>query len=388
MKLLFTFYITLVIFVSFVPSVFAGLDAGEKGFIWSSNGERIILRVGGRVHWDSVYFDSDKSQVDDIENEGRRQRVYLSGKIEPGWSFKLERELSDNSSGFKNMWIRYFGFEDSRITLGNQFISYGMEATQSSNDLKFIERSLPNALTVSFGLGMNYSRYWEDVLMSIGVYRDGLREEEAKRNKGQGSFAARIVYSPVHEEGRTFHMGASVEYRRMEDSKPFRISVRPEVGSISKRFIRSSILEDIHVSFGHAFEAALAYRSLLLQTEFMARRAQSSSEKDPNFYGGYAQIVLALTGDHHKYSSRSGTFTIKPRKKFGSTEVALRLSRVDFTNDISRKGKQTNITTGFNWYVNDNLKLMADYVMMNVDRASAANDEKPKAFLTRLQIAF
>ncbi len=369
-----------------VPAL-AGIEVGSKGLVFSSDDGETEFRIGGRAHYDSVWYDADITNIQD-ESKMRRLRIYLSGKLSNGWSFKVDRDVGGTSEGWKNVWVRYSGIEKTKITLGNQLAPFSLEDIGSSNKLKMIERSLANALTPGFYTGATYARYGQDWTVAGGYYVDPIDADEGKTNQGDGGFAGRVTMSPVREKRHTVHLGMSFETRKMDDAKPFTINPRPEIGIVTTRLVKTGNIANVDKTDAGAIEAAVGFGSVLLQTEYIAKVAEYTTGGDSKFTGWYMQGAWAVTGERQKYSRRSGKFRgIKSDRAMGAVELTARYSSIDLDDGPIAGGVQTNTTVGVNWYLNDNMRVSANYIWMDVDRILGP-DEEPSALLTRLQLAF
>jgi phosphate-selective porin OprO/OprP len=135
---------------------------------------------------------------------------------------------------------------------------------------------------------------------------------------------------------------------------------------------------------------------------------------DPEFSGWYVQASLMLTDDRKLYQSNAtnngmATFN-NPRVKrpfdaegnWGAWELAVRYSDLDLDwrrgtpgaacaagSGCVRGGEQKIWTVGLNWYLNNNVRMLFDYLMIDVDKLNAAGKQegqKLSAFGMRLQL--
>ena len=125
-----------------------------------------------------------------------------------------------------------------------------------------------------------------------------------------------------------------------------------------------------------------------------------------NFQGGYAQGSYVLTGETHAYNPASGAYSaIEPANPFtlqgggrGAWEIAGRVSTIDLNDKLwtttgTAGGRQTIYTAGLNWYVNDNIRFMLNYLHGDISKqatsTSAVNTgSRFDAVAMRTQFAF
>ncbi len=144
-------------------------------------------------------------------------------------------------------------------------------------------------------------------------------------------------------------------------------------------------------------EIALRYKGLVVQAEHFwyrierRRPAVGPVLADPNFSGYYVQASYVLSGENRRYNAQNGAFGAPRPAKFvggkddaaglGSWEVAARYSVVDLNDNEGvaggalpsggvRGGRQEIWTAGLNWYLNQAVRLSADFQHVDVDRLS------------------
>lgn len=112
-----------------------------------------------------------------------------------------------------------------------------------------------------------------------------------------------------------------------------------------------------------------------------SRVDRNNGRPERNLDGYYVYASWFLTGESRPY--RDGRFTtIDPQGRWGAWEVTARNSAIDDGN-----GHRLNdITLGLNWYINQHLRLMANYVRADYDRVSAQGNAD--IFQVRGQVDF
>ena len=112
---------------------------------------------------------------------------------------------------------------------------------------------------------------------------------------------------------------------------------------------------------------------------------------DPRFGGYYVEASWFPTGERRRYATTNAAFQApKPLLPFdglggwGAWELALRYSHTDLNDlagvpgtaaadDSVRGGEQSIFGAGVNWYLNSNVKLMFNYLRVEVDRLNPAS---------------
>ena len=124
------------------------------------------------------------------------------------------------------------------------------------------------------------------------------------------------------------------------------------------------------------------------------------------FDGGYAQVGYVLTGEKHAYNPATASYGgIKPANPvslagggWGAWEIAGRVSTMNLNDQLATAagiagGRQTIYTAALNWYVNNNVRFMLDYLHGDISKQassiSAVNTgSKFDAVAMRTQVAF
>ena len=110
-----------------------------------------------------------------------------------------------------------------------------------------------------------------------------------------------------------------------------------------------------------------------------------ASCSDIDFDGYYVQATYTLTGETRGYKTQGAYFDkLKPSSPFGAWEVVARYEDVEVDNDnIGNGGLLANRSDtydaekwliGLNWYVNNNVRFMLNYIDAEVDEAVAQGD--------------
>ena len=149
-------------------------------------------------------------------------------------------------------------------------------------------------------------------------------------------------------------------------------------------------------------EYALAYGPFKAQGEFFAVGYTTTDHANRDIKINYNEILWNITGESHNYNNSTGVFgTIKPNVKFGEKgglgawQIGIRYTNFDasdFTPALHTTSKASAWTYGLNWYLNEYVRFMLNYVDTTFDSrvgtATATGVLGHKAIMLRSQINF
>jgi phosphate-selective porin OprO/OprP len=253
----------------------------------------------------------------------------------------------------------------------------------------------------------------DDVASATGVYY----------GDGQGGTQARVTCLPLYEdEGKELlHFGLSSGWRSGSTNaastpsfKTFALSARPELrdddpsganlitNDNDARMINTGTivageeylmgLETLYIRGPFSFQAEYGWNwlddAVGILNSGTTLSPKFATPQNYMFSGGYVQVAYTLTGETRAYDKRIGTLAREyfghegPLSKayvtrdsngniigsWGAWEVAARYSYVDLndgTNAATRVqgGCMDGVTLALNWYLNNNLNVMFDYVL-------------------------
>lgn len=391
-----------------------GLEVGTTDKAFS-------FKLGGRIQADADSFDGFFTKNGNRADETyfRRSRLELSGVAYTDWGYNFERNFSDNASDWNELSISYNGWKPVKLTVGRIKPTFGLEEAISSKWITAIERSAiydlaPWVNSHEDGEGIRLRTTLGGMFHGeVGGYRqDGNQDEDGQNNT---TFVARGVFAPIVQDNQVLHLGLSYASREVEEGTLERIRPRLSVRGTSEDSANGN-----RATFGGArvdgtdqvwgAEAAYMMGPFSIQGEYLARTADGDSaangnDNDLEASGFNVQVAYTLTGESRSYKLDGGKFDkIKPSdKKLGAWEVFYRYDDITvdesavaptnagltgLTFDNAEASAQTH-TIGVNWYVNEAVKLSANYLNTSVDDIVNANGEDDgDAFSLRAQYVF
>jgi len=373
--------------------------------------------ITGRLHFDAAaYSYQPASALTAPQNphngiNARRARIGLAGNFMRDWHWTIVGDFGGSQDGagvLNNALIQYRGFGNTWIEAGYMDVPYTLDEQVGSNNILFMERATSQVLAVDIGAGDNRSAigfrnfgkmHW------IGSYITGPVAGADHTTRANVGVTARGVFVPVRTSDFTFMVEG--DYQKLitpQTSATLRLRDRIEVRvDPGVRLLDTGALADVTGADVLSGGFAGAWNAFYFQGEYFNYQIERTVGGDAEFDGGYIQAAFALTGESRRYSESNGAFGgINPKKPFlmgtggwGAWEVAARYSYANLNDfgaaTVVRGGVQRNMTLGLNWYPNQNIRFMFNWIHGEVERFNAANvnlGAEYDVFATRMQIAF
>ncbi|MEH6759246.1 MAG: porin [Parasphingorhabdus sp.] len=368
------------------PAYSQDVTADEKGL--TIEGDDFELVFGGRLHLDTVSVNDDITIIPS-RTDIRRLRIDATLTIADDFRIKVDRDIGGLSTGWKNLWAEYRGIDNLSLKAGQMTVPFNGEDMKSSNDLKLMERGLPSALAPNFAVGGSARYRGKNWSVTGGYFGNPLGQDPIRATDQGRSIVGRAVFAPIDEREQAIHLAGAIEYRKLKDLEPSKVSAQPEFGLSGITLIRTGSQPDVQSYMNYNIEAGYMNGPFLIQGQYIMRKNDAPLIGDPTYKGASVEAAFVLTGERQRYSSSSGTFGgIRPQGKFGAVEIAARYSTLDLTDGPITGGKQSNYSVGLNWYITQNLRVMANYVNAKTRPNRNGINENVNAFMGRFQIAF
>jgi phosphate-selective porin OprO/OprP len=358
------------------------------------------MAIGGRIHYDWNWggadedVEADKGAFED-GTQFRRARLAVTGTMYERIEFKAEFDFggqpSVNRPATRDLYLGMSDVLGGGIRAGHFKEPFSLEQYgTSANYMTFVERSVVDALVPGRNNGVMYhgASDSEVVTWALGVFKTS---NDAAFAQGDGDYAAtaRVSASPWYAEKgeKVLHVGASYTTRG-DDAATF--STRSE-NSLGPVLVSTGALDLDGLDIA-GVELAWVMGSLSLQAEAVQAMADQTSGEDADFLGWYAYASYFLTGETRPYKRSNGSFDrVRPDANFGqggngAWELAARYSVLDLDDGAIQGGELNDVTVGVNWYLNPNARVMANYVIGDLEDDTSEGDVD--AFLLRLQVDF
>ncbi len=425
--------------------------SGRPGFV-SADG-RNSIELTSRLHFDTADYLRVKrpdtaglsSGLDSGVN-ARRARIGVLGKFMGDWNYGLIFDAGGSSDSFpptsgapsspiENAFITYNGFYHGdypvAIDLGYIDVPWTLEEAQSSNDIMFLERSSAQVVATQFGAGdfrsafgvrSNDQRYW------AAVYATGPTSGATHSNSATEQIAVigRAAYQVLQAPDYSLHLGVNAldmihPPSNGTNTQTLTLSDRPELRVDPTTFLNTGAMNANH-GYVLGGELAAAYENAFLQGEYFHywvdqyNTPSTSTVPTPtlDFGGGYIQASYSF-GGRRKYLPATGAYSgVIPEHPlamsldgfgggWGALELAARYSYLNLNDNVTAGipqtttggvfgGNQSTETVGVNWYVNNNVRFMLDYLHAKVDKlgtnGTTQGGVKIDALALRSQVAF
>ncbi len=341
---------------------------GVPGWSNAATGDSFTFR--GRIYLDAanIEFDRAGTTTSYDDSEIRTARLGITGQFS-GVGYVAEFDLINDAIIAKDVYLTFHG-DGFDVLAGHMKTPNSLEEQTSSRYITFMERG---AGTDLFGLdrrvGVAIAHHGDNYSVKAGVYggvpgdlSDSLELDDSS------AFAARVTFVPVDTDGLLVHLGASVRGLDYGDAGT-RVRARPGT-HITDRIVTADFrpgrpLGEADSSTLVGLEAAAVSGPFHAHAEYMTMQLDGPAG-DPRIDSAFVNLGYFLTGETRSYSASSGTFgrtrpaTPVSEGGLGAVELAVRYDYSDL-NEVAA-GELTSWTVGANWYVEDHLRVMANYV--------------------------
>lgn len=387
-----------------------GLKNGRPSF--ESADGNFSFEITGRAHLDVGGYDQDatsEAAVGGLEGNMnfRRAIIGVSGEVMKDWAYDLHFNFGDSGDEQNGVIyeaaLHYKGIDGVKLSVGAIQPKLTLDDSTSSNDITFMERATAANLMTSIGAGDgrmavggtgstdNFFGAAYYTMNSVGP--GGTGDYDTSNLLGRLAFA-----TAPGEGGPNFHIGASGTHAFNVESDTFRFRDRPELRVDATRMIDTLAIAGVDTISAYGPELAFNYGPIRAQGEYYMYEVDGIGGGSAEFAAWYLQASWIISGESYKYDIKKAAYSgVKAANPFGAGgagawEIAARYSNADL-NDTDAGiggGEQDIITVGLNWYVNNNIRFMLNYLDVDVeDRTNLATPNfGHQAVALRTQFAF
>lgn len=393
----------------------AVVSAGKDGFFLKSADGSYQLKVGGYIQTDGRFFLDDKDDKFKDSFLLRRVRLNIEGTLARDFDFRLLPDFGEGKTVLQDAYVGYKYTPELRLRTGKFKEPFGLERLQSGTDTLFVERALPTNLGPNRDIGLQLfgDLFDRTVSYAIGIF-NGVSDGGSSDgdNNDQKDIVGRIFVQPFKKgeigllEGLGIGVAASRGDRDGSISGTTITSYLPSYKTPGQQTFfsyRSSstapttantVLADGN-NKRFSPQAYYYWHSLGLLGEYISSSQDvkiGSSEEEIKNDAWEATASYVLTGENASYKG------VKPKGAYGAVEIVGRVSELDIDDDAfptfadpaksAKSAKSKGI--GFNWYVNRNIRVSADYEVTKFDGGASGGKDRDdeKVILSRVQAVF
>lgn len=367
------------------------------------NGERRkrTVELRGRIHADAVFANQserNKAIIGNLDNAVgfRRARIGAQGWAGEQVRWVTEFDFAGGSIAFKNVFVAvdelpYVG----QVRVGHFPEPFSLEGEISSNALTLIERSPINALDPDRNWGVAVYTYSanERAMLAFGAFRSG--SDASGNDIGDGNdmaYTVRTTGLPWYEAasgGRyLMHIGAAFSQRfPKNDVVTFSQGPQNSLLQFATDDPLTPFVPDISIPATqnqlYNVQWATVMGPVSFQAEWYATTIDQLGGGAVFLHGSYAYASWFLTGENRTYNRKEGAFeSTRVNSPFrlkkgcgqctgtGAWELAVRFAYLNFSDanipltvdGLKQGDRLAETTAGVNWYLNDNARLMFNYV--------------------------
>ena len=391
------------------------VSLNPKGLsIKSPASDGIELKFKALVQGDGRFFIGDE-QVP--QNDGflfRRIRPTIEGSWGPLVGFRLTPEFAGDSATIVDAYVDLKFDPRATVRIGKVKGPVGLERLQSGGATAFIERGFPTELAPNRDIGVQLQGEFAsgELNYAVGVFNGTVDGRDAVTTNPDNELeaAARVFWEPFKNDasawsglgvgiaasvGDTYGQGNNFLPRYRTPGQAQFFGYRNEVAADGLHRRWSPQAYYYNGPLGLLGEYITSEQRVRLATGANAGRVGHLQNDAWQVVGSWV-----LTGEDASYRG-----VVRPNHPFtsdaagwGALELVARYGELDIDDDAfplfaNRAASASQVdawSIGLNWYLTQNLKLVANYTQASFDggAANGADREQEKTLFTRAQISF
>ncbi|MFN7038354.1 MAG: OprO/OprP family phosphate-selective porin [Alphaproteobacteria bacterium] len=349
----------------------------------------------GLLQTDYVNYIKNQS----THNDGayiKNARLGVNGIINNDWFYLLENNFAGNRSKIVNAIISYNGFKPFSISAGQFYEKFGFDNMISPKNTTFMESAFVSIFAPSKRLGIGLNTYGQNWTANLGINSNSQAYNISNNNDEFKTISSKVTFAPLNDNNKVIHLGASGIFGKPKRSDSVYKIVAGTESSISSSLIDSGQIKNIKNIKIAGIEGMAQYNSFSLQAEYAFNDLTGKISSIKNHKAAYIQAAWILTGESRQYdlagSNFGGVSPLRPLNinegGLGAWEIATRYNYLDLgKNNSNFGGKLGNIGFALNWYPNDYIKFMSNYIIVNSKHNNKVK-KNPNLVMLRAQFAF
>ena len=389
------------------------VNLSPKGLsIRSPASDGIEVKFKALVQGDGRFFLGQTPQ-----NDGfllRRVEPTLEGTWGRLVGFRLQAQLAGDSATLNDAYLDLKFDPRATLRVGKFKQPFGLEQLQSSSGLAAIERGLPTELTPArdYGVQLQGEFAGSTLNYAVGVFNGTVDGRDAATSNPDNEFeaTARVFWEPFRNDanawsglgvgiatsvGDSFGQGNNFlpRYRTPGQAQFFGYRAEAAADGLHRRWSPQAYY--YNGPLGLLGEYVASEQEVRLVSGADAGRVEHLENESWQVVGSWV-----LTGEDASYrgvAAPNRPFTVGAAG-WGALELVARYGELDidddtfplFANPTASASKVDAWSIGLNWYLTQNLKLVANYTQAAFagGAADGADREDEKTVFTRAQISF
>ena len=391
------------------------VSLSPKGLsVKSPASDGIEVKFKALVQADGRFFMDDEQLPQNDTLLLRRVEPTIEGTWGPLLGFRLQAQLAGDSATLNDAYLDLKFDPRATLRVGKYKQPFGLEQLQSAGSLAAIERGLPTELTPGRDLGVQLQGEFASSTLNyaVGVFNGVVDGRDAVASNPDNEFeaTARVFWEPYKNAANAlsglgvgiatsvsdnFGAGPNFLPRYRTPGQVQFFGYRPEAAADGLHRRWSPQAYYYNGPLGLLGEYVTSEQEVRLIAGASAGRVEHLENNAWQLSGSWV-----LTGEDASYRGLA-----RPNHPFttgaagwGALELVARYGELDvdddafplFANPATSASRAQAWTVGLNWYLTQNLKLVANYSQTTFDggAAAGADREDEKAFFTRAQLSF
>ncbi|WP_329904140.1 OprO/OprP family phosphate-selective porin [Porphyromonas pogonae] len=357
--------------------------------------DKVEVKPSGRILMDGGLFKSDnKSLVNGLAVPDLRVGVKAAygdykAKVDVGFAYGkvslkdvfVERKLGKNNLIRAGYFVHQFGLQSS---------------TSSSMKISMEEPASNEAFFNSRLIGAMLIHDQGQFFGTLSFHVEGEAIKKASNDLGKQGYGmmSRLIYRPLHEEGRILHVGLSgafesPRYNEKEALNHKSYTLKSNFPTrIAKVTAQQALITDAKMLYKFTPEICAAYGRVGLETQYYYLNVKRENGL-PSFKasGAYALVRGLILGSSYKYSDGDAGIATPDA---GSLECVLGYNYTDLSDHKAQilGGRQNDASLTLNYYINKYMIWRLRYSYTHVSDRAGFDNQSVNGFQTRLQIIF
>jgi phosphate-selective porin OprO/OprP len=402
--------------------------AGKEGFVLKSADGNFQLKVGGFVHADGRFFLDDDLKPATNTFLIRRAFVNFESAVYKNFVFRIQPDFGGGKTILQDAYLDARFAPAFQLLVGKTKVPFLLERLQKATDRRFVELAFPNSLSPNRDIGtyLHGDLFKGAVTYALGVFNglpDGDTSDGDFNDDKDG--AARLFVHPFRNtEIEPLHglgLGVAATYGNQEgkvdtSKKSFTsnlpsyktsgqqtfFSYRDQTGEPTKDFsVDNNVIADGNRTRispqAYYYWGPFGLLGEYVQTRQEVRRGNNAAKLTNSAWQAAGYYVLTGEKNSFKHISPSKPFDLG-KGQWGALELVARYSelRVDagafptFADPAKSANRAKAWAAGFNWYLNRNVKLAANYEQTRFKGGGSGNGDREaeKVILSRVEVAY